>query len=157
APWRDGVNFSARESAGSGNRTAAARGGILELAADRTFEGGGAGGRYGDELGTDRNRGHARDRSGARLHGPSGVGPPSMTRPGPYASAVRIGRVGRGRGVAVPYYTDVGSRGDWILGSETPAVIAVLEAPGQSTPVGIAFRVGGDHAGRALWTLRVYD
>ena len=59
--------------------------------------------------------------------------------------------------MAVPYYTDVGSRGDWILGSETPAVIAVLEALGQSTPVGIAFRVGGDHAGRALWTLRVYD
>ena len=57
----------------------------------------------------------------------------------------------------MPYYTDVGSRGDCILGFETPAVLAVLEAPNQSTPVGIAFRVGGDHAGRALWTLRVYD
>jgi hypothetical protein len=46
----------------------------------------------------------------------------------------------------MPYYTDVGSRGDSILGFETPAVLAVLEAPNPSTPVVLSCPVSGSPA-----------
>jgi hypothetical protein len=57
----------------------------------------------------------------------------------------------------MPYYTNANPSAGWILGHEAPAVIAVLEAPNQSVPVGTAIRVGWDHMERVLWTLRVYD
>jgi hypothetical protein len=54
------------------------------------------------------------------------------------------------------YYTDSGPWAGYIDDLDTPGAIAILEAPDQQPPVGMALRVGWNDLGVARWTLSVH-